>query len=86
MLNVGYSVFRNDGQQIYEKIRQSKSPFQEFLSHWKKNETSTIRRLFDYLEDIDRFDVIDDNKEKIKEDIAVADAIAREKVSCYHIY
>ena len=75
--------FRNDGQQIYEKVRQSKSPFQEFLSHWKKSETSTIRRLFDYLEEIDRFDVIDDNKEKIEEDIALADSIAREKVLLY---
>ena len=73
--------FRNEGQQLYDKIRQSKSPFQEFLSCWKKSETSTIRQLFSYLEEIDRFDVIDDNRQKIKEDIAHADTIAREKVT-----
>ena len=77
-----FSLFsRNEGQQLYDKIRQSKSPFQEFLSCWKKSETSTISQLFSYLEEIDRFDVIDDNRQKIKEDIAHADTIAREKVT-----
>ena len=36
---------------------------------------------FYVLEEIDRFDVIDDNRQKIKEDIAHADTIAREKVT-----
>lgn len=79
----GYFIFRNEGQQLFEKIRQSKNPFQEFLSYWKKSETSTIRQLFSYLEEIDRFDVIEDNKEKIKEDVAHADAVAREKVGYF---
>jgi len=64
---------------IIQKIQHSSDPTKELLTQWKKTTNVNIEIFFQYLETIDRFDVIDDNKKNIKEDIAFANKIAKEK-------
>jgi myeloid differentiation primary response protein MyD88 len=64
---------------IIQKIGDSPDPTKELFTQWKKTSDVKIETLFEYLEVIDRFDVIDDNKENVKKDIAFAYKIAEEK-------
>ena len=50
------------------------------LFQWKHYDEASVERLFQILESMDRFDVIDDNKQKILEDMKVADNLLKVKV------
>jgi len=64
---------------VYEKIKQSPEPFAEIFNQWKKLPNVNVKDLWTILEQIDRFDVQDDVRSKITEDIEVAHKTANSK-------
>ena len=64
----------------YQRIVNTKEGhFQEIFNCWKKLPGSTIKQLWNILQDIDRFDVKDDVIEKVTEDIQYATETASKK-------
>lgn len=64
---------------VYEKIKQSSDPFKQLLEQWKHYEDATVSKLLSILEDIDRFDAIDDNQQSIEQDLRYANSLLEKK-------
>jgi len=63
----------------WEKIKQSSDHFKQFLEQWKHHDEATVAKLFEILETLDRYDVIDDNKQRILEDVKTAENLLKVK-------
>jgi len=58
---------------LFDKFNAASSPFQQLVEEWKRKENATVRHFFNILKELDRYDVIDDNRERIGIDIKDAD-------------
>ena len=67
------------GGATYLKIEQAADPVKELFSQWKMRPGATVGKLCLLLQQIDRWDVLDDNMEKMEEDVRVAEKTARLK-------
>ena len=67
------------GGATFLKIEQASDPVKELFSQWKMRPGATVGRLCLLLQKIDRWDVLDDNVEKMEEDVRLAEKTARLK-------
>ena len=67
------------GGATYLKIEQASDPVKELFSQWKMRPGATVGKLCLLLQQIDRWDVFDDNVEKMEEDVRLAEKTARLK-------
>jgi len=67
------------GGATYLKIEQAQDPVKELFSQWKMRKGATVGKLCLLLQQIDRWDVLDDNVEKMEEDVRLAEKTARLK-------
>jgi len=67
------------GGATYLKIEQAPDPVKELFSQWKMRPGATVGKLCLLLQHIDRWDVFDDNVEKMEEDVRLAEKTARLK-------
>ena len=63
------------GGATYLKIEQAADPVKELFSQWKMRQGATVGKLCLLLQQIDRWDVLDDNMEKMEEDVRVAERL-----------
>ena len=63
----------------YLKIEQAADPVKEIFSLWKMRPGATVGRLCLILQQIDRWDALEDNLEKLEEDVRLAEKTARLK-------
>ena len=63
----------------YIKIEQAGDPVKELFSQWKMRPEATVGKFCLMLQQIDRWDVLDDNVEKMEEDVRLAEKTARLK-------
>ena len=63
----------------YLKIEQAADPVKEIFSLWKMRPGATVGKLCLILQQIDRWDALEDNLEKLEEDVRLAEKTARLK-------
>ena len=63
----------------YLKIEQAADPVKEIFSQWKMRPGATVGKLCLILQQIDRWDALEDNLEKLEEDVRMAEKTARLK-------
>ena len=63
----------------YRKIEQAGDPVKETFSQWKMRTGATVGKFCLMLQQIDRWDVLDDNLDKMEEDVRLAEKTARLK-------
>lgn len=66
-------------QHKFLRIKNATEPFLELFSQWKREPGVTVQQFWNVLEQVDRYDVLDDNMEKMLEDIRIAETTAASK-------